>query len=229
MEGKCTTCGGEKEDPTFASCEKCRSRGNNSKRLLREKRLREGICIACGKEKAADGKQKCITCADRDREKKRSEREFYKENRICPKCGKNMLWGNEKRCVNCSEKDAEYRNRLQGKRYNAQYAREYRERCRELGICVTCGRRPVKRQGATQCGICAAKKNRRERERRGHFMDRSEYPSYGICYLCCKRPILNGKRLCKECTERVSQNLANAQRGDDSYWRRDNTLLFIRP
>ena len=226
-EGRCIRCGKIKDDPNYAYCTECRIKDNADRKKRRERQLATGICTRCGKVKAAEGKQKCEACLAWEREAQRLRREWLKANHICPKCGTNTLYGREKRCYECSEKDREYRYRKRKVGYRAEYSRERRERQKALGICVHCGKRPAK-DGRTMCAKCLKSRAIRERERRGHFIDRSEYPNYGICYQCCKRPVVEGKRLCKECIERSVQSLRRSS-SNNEYWRRDNNLIFIRP
>ena len=226
-EGRCIRCGKVKEDPTYVHCAECRIKDRADKAKRRERQIERGIGTKCGKTKAVEGKQMCEACAIDEREKQRQKREWFKLNHICPRCGKNTLYGNEKRCGECLEKDREYRNRKARARDSTEYDRERREHRKDLGICVHCGKRPAK-DGKTMCDVCLRNKAIRERERRGHFIHRSEYPDYGICYQCCKRPVANGKRLCKECSERSAKSLP-IRSGGYEYWKRENEYIFIHP
>lgn len=84
---------------------------------------------------------------------------------------------------------------------NAAHREKTRYR-QEHGLCTQCGKPVV--PGKRLCIDHLVKKRRTRDPRWNNEIPRSERPSYGICWLCGKRPILPEKTLCKQCFQSMS-------------------------
>lgn len=102
--GRCTNCGGKREDEKYRMCDACREKCRDSGKRVREKgngleqariRMRElyheraeqGLCIQCGKVHVWVGTL-CDACkAKKDAARKAREKRHAQEGR-CIKCGR---------------------------------------------------------------------------------------------------------------------------------------------
>lgn len=117
--GLCTKCGGERDDPQYKTCSKCREKKNDYRKRIRygdwQKRyiaqLKEKyICIQCCKREAEPGHVYCKTCARNrkkddlkyrgDGERQRERRRRYIEAGRCYDCGRPTDDGHT-RCKRC--------------------------------------------------------------------------------------------------------------------------------
>jgi hypothetical protein len=62
LNGMCSKCGKERENKSFNQCNKCRIKGRENDKRLRDRRRDKGLCIYCGKFKAKNGYSKCESC-----------------------------------------------------------------------------------------------------------------------------------------------------------------------
>lgn len=120
------------------------------------------------------------------------ERAFYQSIGICPKCCKNVLTGDEKTCLECKalnaeykaikyESDIEYRRKFIQSVSNSKRLRKQRRR--EQGLCIECGKRPPKK-GIATCEWCREKANARKREKYEPLTKRKQWIENGLCFLC---------------------------------------------
>lgn len=193
-------------------------------------RKQNGLCVKCGIP-ALNGKVHCQSCLEKEKIKKRENREFFKQMGLCPRCGKNRLFGDEKNCPECLAKMCEINSKSRQKNidktssYSKDYYKKDIEKLKEKGLCRGCRKRKSA-EGKTYCKICLEKKRKAKRERMGGCIERSERPSYGLCYTCGKELDRDG-RVCLKCAEIMTKNLPSAHCGNDS-WRRDNKIIFLK-
>lgn len=132
-------------------------------------------------------------------------KDIYKENGICVVCGKRMAEPNRVQCYKCLERDRKRKEELRKsgidnrEEVNKSHRKLYAKR-KELGICTRCGMR--KATNGTVCLDCFVK---RKKQRKKATIERAEMPSYGMCYFC-GGSILEGKRVCKKCYDRLLIN-----------------------
>lgn len=174
-----------------------------------------GICVYCKTAPAEDGKTTCRICREKQRKQTAEKRAALRELRICTECGSRRVYGDEKICPECSAR--KYASNLKQKRDHEkenQYHKNRRQKLKEMGICVKCGKRKAE-NGKTRCGICNAKERQRAKRYRGQWIDRSERPAYGMCYFCGSH--ISKGRICSECAERVTKSLP--EESDNKMWR----------
>ena len=154
-----------------------------------------------------------------------------KKQGFCPRCGKNKLWGDEKTCPECLADASIINRRSREKHYGSQHNYYVTDitRLKAEGLCRGCRKYKVM-EGHTYCIACLVKK--RERSKRDRLfksgsdgIDRSERPSYGMCYTC-GQPLDTDKRLCSKCSEQRAKNFKGI-RGTNAYWRNDNAQLTL--
>lgn len=192
------------------------------------RRKEQGICVKCGKEKASMGRVACIKCREKQKNASKERREFYISFGYCPRCGKNKLFGDERTCPECLAENAiiKKRSREKLKKTDMDYFRERQECLKQAGLCRTgCGRKRV--DGKTYCEICLIKHNKKAREYRRKTkkqdIQRSERPSYGLCYTCGKTLDREG-RMCIKCAEKATKNLPKKR--NNRIWSEDNKIVF---
>ena len=174
-----------------------------------------GICVYCKTAPAEDGKTTCRVCREKYRKQTAEKRAVLRELGICTECGSRRVYGDEKICLECSAR--KYALNLKQKRNpekERQYQKDRRQKLKEMGICVKCAKRKAE-NGKTRCGICNAAESQRAKKSRGQEIDRSERPSYEMCYFCGNH-ISSGK-ICPKCSERVAKNLP--EESDNKLWR----------
>ena len=132
---------------------------------------------------------------------RKEEYDFFKSIGICVRCHKNSAEPNKVMCLECAGRDAD-RYRVKGRsettlQKDAVRKKKHYEKCKLQGICPKCGRTTDRH---VFCKICRSKiRNHKERNRTD--IGRSEWISYGICYLCGKAPAMDGKKVCSKCYE----------------------------
>lgn len=133
-------------------------------------------------------------------------------------------WKNKGRCVRCHCQDAltlngraycgdcgeKRRNRAieyaQTHNRNAANREQYRRK-RETGLCVKCGKPAL--PGKARCLECAVKLKERDRQRNLDRHKDTNFPrgGNGVCYMCNKKPVMTGQRLCPGCAAICRDNL----------------------
>ena len=117
---------------------------------------------------------------------------FYTSLGICPHCGKNTIIGEEKYCTECKAKNAEQKMKKyeSDSEYREKFIqtvvdgkRERKQRRREQGLCIECGKRPPKK-GIATCEYCRAKANQKKREKYQVSTTRQQWIENGLCFLC---------------------------------------------
>lgn len=132
-------------------------------------------------------------------------KELYNTRRAlhrCVQCGKQDAFTLNGRayCADCTEwRRLYYLERARKKPEVLEKARAYglsrTQRLREAGLCTHCGKRNVTPPYAT-CDRCRAKARAAYRAKREPYMNDET-----LCRKCHKRPRLEGKNMCAECTE----------------------------
>lgn len=143
---------------------------------------------------------------------------YYRANQRCTRCGKQDAFTliGKRLCAECTEKAAQNSTRY-GKEHleeRTAYKREWRQKCRDAGLCPRCGK-PVD-GGYVICKRCRAKDNaRREKKRRENGVSPYCMRDERVCWTCKKRPVMDGKKLCRECWEQSCLNLAKAREAQE--------------
>lgn len=95
-----------------------------------------------------------------------------------------------------------------------------RQKRKEQGLCVTCGKRPPL-PGILECFGCKNKRIIKYREKSDRLPQ--DMRGNGIyCYRCC-RPICNGTKLCDDCRKRSEESVAYARtfiNKENQIWRK---------
>lgn len=153
-------------------------------------------------------------------------RQYYADHGICYNCGQREAEPNRRLCFECGEKAREhnkkryYADRKNNVKAATERKRILRQKRKEQGLCVTCGKRPPL-SGIINCGICKGKRLRREHAK----SDRLPQDMRGdglYCYQCC-RPICNGTKLCEDCRKRSAESAAYARtfiNKENQIWRK---------
>lgn len=155
---------------------------------------------------------------------------YYKLNGICVTCGHNNAEPNRVRCFECLEKNAE-RKRLLNKKSSPKYAKQLRDKRKQNGLCIWCGK-PQMKTSSCFCLDCFIKNQQRNqnRYRKKYGVTRIERREYGICYRC-GRTVNKHDSLCDECLEISRNNLPQFNGGNEGWYRynkRQNNLIFGR-
>lgn len=148
-------------------------------------------------------------------------KKYYKEHGICTDCGQYDAAPGKLTCEVCAAKRAErelirYQNMSAGekeiymKKHNRASKERYHRR-KKLGQCVKCGK-PQAKDSSRLCIFCREKERRRKRQE----IQRYELPSFGICYLCCKKPVVEGKKLCADCYGKTLISLKKARDSENA-------------
>lgn len=148
----------------------------------------KGYCVECHHQKAAPGKVCCFDCLE-----KMNERAINRYHNL----------SEEQRKEECRK--ASERNKLR------------KQKRREQGLCVRCGKKP-QWNGLQTCYECTIK---RRRERKRHN-EKEQAKKFGKCKYCDNEP-LPGKNYCETCYDRMKQSAANAREHiDREKWRKIN-------
>lgn len=243
--GLCVGCGAELLDKKFVYCQECRDKENARKRELRnntdyylkqlmgnkayksrtqEERKKLGLCVQCGKQPAKANRVRCDDCLKKQANESKKYRDYRKDLGYCPRCGKNKIYCNESICEECNELVSKYRlaNKDKIKEQQKISSKERSKKLKALGICVRCGKRKAK-SGKADCEICLAKVRNAYHKNKTNI-DRSEWPSYGICYLCGDS-LDTDKKLCSKCVAKMTKNIKGKQ-VKNLKWQKDNNLIW---
>lgn len=164
--------------------------------------------------------------------KNKEEYHFYKGLGICVQCNKEKAKEGQSRCQKCLDRAAELRRKKrsemseeqreiekQKKRENMKKLREEKKKNR---ICIWC-KKPVSKYSDNFCIGCRVAASRRNRAK---GIVRSERVSFGICYICGKEPIIEGKSVCSRCYEKKLKEVQKIILPGGSHWRNQNKALY---
>lgn len=190
----CTHCGSRPPVPNHVECEIC----------LKAKNIRQRRYYAANKSEISA----------RESQKRIERKAEAIKTGMCSRCFIRPADKGYKTCWRCraNNNDGKPRKRSELQKAKAkENAKARRERRIAAHICIRCGKRPA-RERFKDCGICAAKVNRRRRELR--YQRGQSIPTYmrgnGIyCKMCCK-PKCNGEKLCDECRDKARKSIAKA-------------------
>lgn len=205
--GLCTQCG--KVHVEYRTvCPKCAAKSYEKKKQRMQKRSEEGICPECGKKPVEDGKSLCRNCLDKKSAERKHLREWRKQRGYCVECGDKAVAG-ETLCSRCKMNK---RDSVKPRTYTPEQVEARRKKDKQRysnrkinGMCTACGKR-VRTHG-TLCGRCYSKVKIRV-EANKNDLSRGEMPEYGICYCCCKKPVMPGKRVCEDCYETRMESIS---------------------
>lgn len=208
-----------------------RARAMNDSQFYYNKYKALGLCTKCGKNEAAPERTMCKKCLakkaarakaarDKDRTVARAYNNEYHRQRkakaiaegMCSKCFHEPADKGYKTCWRCraNGNDGKPKKRSDAQKARAkENAKARRERLVAAHICIRCGKRPA-REKFKDCGICAAKVNRRRRElkyQRGQAIPAYMRGDGTYCKMCCK-PKCNGEKLCDECRDKARKSIA---------------------
>lgn len=122
---------------------------------------KKGMCVRC--KDSSEGKALCPKCAEAESKYAKTVRLMYLELGICPVCKRNPLTEDGKSCLPCKEKHREAMKRMRGEEkeaYQAKmrvYLKQRRERLKEKGLCVVCGKAEASERYYT-CDACRLKR-----------------------------------------------------------------------
>lgn len=209
-----------------------------------QQRKQRGVCTHCGARPPVPDHVECNICI---RKKNAREKRYYEANKseirvrekqryeerraeaikagMCSRCFIRPADKGYKTCWRCraNNNDGKPRKRSDEQKARAkENAKARRERLVAAHICIRCGKRPA-RERFKDCGICAAKVNRRRRElkyQRGQAIPAYMRGDGEYCKMCCK-PKCNGEKLCDECRDKARKSIAIANKANSIHggWR----------
>ena len=200
-------------------------RRREADKLRREQRKANHICIRCGKNPTTD-KSMCDVCRDKMATYRNETRKFNKEHNICTMCGHEIVYDGYSTCEICREKQKDYSARFYSKeteskkeernKKQAEYMRDKREKRKEQGVCVECGKK-LCASSKIHCieHYLANKKAYKKIE-----IPREQRVDYGLCYTCGNEIDDKQYKLCNVCLERVrGLDRTNGARAISKVWK----------
>lgn len=212
-------------------------------------------CNVCGRqdERTLKGMVKCAICAERDKasyrrrkelhpevfQKKNAEQQLWRkqlrENHLCVDCSKQDAFtlGGRPKCAACAEKDAKRHKiwRIDNPEKYKESLAAIRSRYISQHRCTVCGRALPFDYMYRTCQWCREHKRQQKDERTWRQNpDRIKRGTPGMCYFCVKRPVMEGKKICRKCyEERLPIMLANVKKAQEKnanhIWRKfDNAI-----
>lgn len=136
----------------------------------------------------------------------KDEYEFYKGLGICVNCLKEKAQKGYTRCLACrmAEREQEIA-RGRKKEYDKEKYKQKRLLRKQDGLCTKCGcRKAVK---GLLCSRCYSYQVR-YRKRNMKDISRSERVSHGLCYICGKESLMEGKRVCCSCYSKRMESMS---------------------
>ncbi len=174
---------------------------------------------------------------EQDRKDSRDTYYWLKAHHRCTRCWKQDAYTLKGKiyCYECTEKRKEEYSL--NKQKHAERHKSYIFNLINKGLCPRC-RKPTDRQGKI-CTECLAKRRVQtkakdiERRRKKQIENNINFPrgENGFCYLCNKRPAMDGRKLCSECYDKICANAAKGREHIDyqnQFWRQDNKLCFSK-
>lgn len=136
------------------------------------------------------------------------------------------------RCAECGEKynqrQSERRKAGAQAKENASARAQYAER-KATGLCVQCRKPAV--SGKARCPRCLKRdcKAKKESFRRRHPETNLPRGDNGFCWLCNKKPSLDGQRLCQSCRDLcAAQALKLPRDRSGHFWKALNYATFVQ-
>lgn len=186
-----------------------------------------GLCTSCGKPNSTPEHGICPSCRERKMSRRRDNYSYRKQIGICVRCGKNRAEPNKVLCYECAGTESQTSKGTDRHRESDRNRKKILAQQRiESGMCPKCGKYPVMNGG--ECKKCRAYGKRYRDSHRDGLM-RSEWRSYGICYICGKHAVIPGKGVCRNCYEARLKTIPSMLENQDSeYFRQLNNLVFRR-
>lgn len=125
------------------------------------------------------------------------------------------------RCAECGEKYNQRKAKIRDRAKEKAAVNSRNAARRAAGLCVQCGKPAV--EGKSRCKRCLERDCRaqKERFRRRHPEVNLPRGDNGFCYLCNKKPALDGQTLCQSCREtRAAQALTLPRGREGHFWKR---------
>lgn len=192
--------------------------------------VQEHRCVQCGKsdERTLSGRTRCVECFAKQCAKpqkpktpeqraitdanKKAWKELRRKNHLCTECGEKDAFTLNGRalCAVCANKAAVRRRKSYAKNPEPakERARRYTAERAAAGLCTICGKKKAD-EGFKTCIDCrvrgrlkAARKRARNRAKAGVI---NNWPrgANGYCWCCNKEKVMDGKRVCKGCHDRL--------------------------
>ena len=218
-------------------------------RDLKQKRKDNKLCVECGKQdnRTLQGLTRCTECSERAKEyykrckeknpdsfknknaDKQKWRELLRKNHLCLDCKKMDAYtlNGRPKCAECAEKDAlrhkkwRTENREKSKAISAEYHQRYINEKR----CSRCGSKLPSDYFHKMCYRCRVEcREYKDEQRWIKNPDRIKRGTPGICYICVKRPVMEGKKICQQCYDQrlpiALENIKKAQANNGKHiWR----------
>lgn len=149
------------------------------------------------------------------------EYEWYKANGICCHCRKERAIKGKTLCLVCNMDNNE-RDRNRKRVWNPERDKQRYEECKKNGICTTCKKRKATR--GLKCTECYARIRNKQLSK---TVKRSERTSNNMCYICGKKPCMDGKGVCSDCYKVREKSISRIMyMPTNPKWKRDNNLVF---
>lgn len=188
------------------------------------------LCVQCGAQddRTLSGKCMCERCSEANKRRMRSksrqeyQRDTYKmlkKHHFCITCRKQDAFtlAGRAQCAECSQRANENRRKMlrnpQRKEHRLNQSRQWREKMIAERRCVECGRKLPTNWEKRRCPNCnaAANQNALEKARASGVRSKEDAISHGLCCLCCKRPVIAGKKMCQSCYDGTLKRLEKAR------------------
>ena len=124
----------------------------------------------------------------------KEEYQFFKSRGICTHCKHEKAEHGKTLCLACKMQNREYKKKYDQDKMRARDKANWEYR-KANGLCVNCGARP--QQHGLICNKCYSTILRRKANNTA--IPRSERVSYGLCYICGKNELVEGKKVCASC------------------------------
>lgn len=150
-----------------------------------------------------------------------------KKHHRCTACGERDAYTMNGRalCAECCEKVNEYSKKRNAEPSNKETARIKRKQIYEnrksKGVCTRCGKRNAEAR-KTKCSYCLNKDKLSHRV--PNALSRDIAKDIGVCYLCLKKPAMEGRCFCQDCYEKAVKSIAYARTCRDMS-KRENFLF----
>ena len=151
--------------------------------------------------------------SDKEKARKKRDYEWYKSLGLCVTCHKQKAESGHTQCLICMmdrrANPLHHSSEVLAK--HKQYLKDLRERNRENGVCIVCGKRSAM-QGKTYCDQCREKSKRcaEKKRRKIGILPRFMMGNGKLCYICGD-PTINESKLCAQCLERCREQMLYAR------------------
>ena len=141
--------------------------------------------------------------------------QYLKKQHRCVNCTKQDAYtlAGRARCYECSEKNRNGANKYRNKNkdeVNKKRQKKYAS-LRAEHICLRC-RKPLSLEDYGKhiyCSVCRGKAREYKKSKRiekGYATQEYRVSGY-VCYICCKNPPMEGRKVCKDCYDRIMSTM----------------------